>query len=201
MRRSTIIFLLLFLALAGAYYFLNHREGPADIAVTAEPTSEISYLFPREDGLPIGIRIESKTGENVEVARNAENAWTVVLPTEAAADQGTVEAAASQVATIRISDRLPNIAPEVVGLDGPEYQMHIKFASGVERLVEVGVITPTESGYYIRLDGGETLIVSKNTLDSLIGLLNNPPYAATETPPPPTPEVVSPSTNTATPQP
>jgi hypothetical protein len=77
-------------------------------------------------------------------------------------------------------------------LDDPEYRMDLKFTSGVERNVEVGVITPTESGYYVRVDGGEIVIVSKYTLDSLFGLLNNPPYMPTETPPPPTPEVVSP---------
>ena len=193
MRRSTIIYLLLFLGIAGAYYYLNNREEPvADIAVTLEPGSEVSYLFSFEDGAPTSIRIESKTGETVEVARGADNAWVLILPTEAAADQGSAEAAASQVTVIQILDRLPNLAPQDVGLDDPEYKMNLKFTSGVERNVEVGVITPTESGYYIRVDGGEIMIVSKYTLDSLLGLLNNPPYMPTETPPPPTPEAVSP---------
>jgi hypothetical protein len=193
MRRSTIIYLLLFLGIAGAYYYLNNREEPAaDIAVTLEPESEVSYLFSFEDGAPTSIRIESKAGETVEVARDAENAWALILPTEAAADQGSAEAAASQVTVIQILDRLPDLVPQDVGLDDPEYKMNLRFTSGVERNVEVGVVTPTESGYYIRVDGGEIMIVSKYTLDSLLGLLSNPPYMPTEAPPPPTPEAVSP---------
>jgi Domain of unknown function (DUF4340) len=201
MRRSTIVFLLLFVALAGLYYYLNNREEPADSTVTAEPGPEISYLFTSEQGSPTAIRIESKAGETVEVGRNAENVWTVILPIEAPADQGSAEAAASQVTTMRVLDRLPDILPDAVGLDVPEYKITVKFTSGVERIIEVGVITPTESGYYVRGDGNEIVIVSKSAVDSLLGLLGNPPYAATETPPPPTPEAVSPSTNTATPQP
>ena len=183
MRQSTVIYLLLFLVLVGAYYYLNNREQPADIAltVTVEPASEVSYLFTAEDGVPTSIRIESKAGDTVEVARNAENAWALILPIEATADQASAEAAASQVTTMQILDRLPDIDPEIVGLTDPEYILVIKFTSGVERNVKIGVITPTESGYYVQNADGETVIVSKSSVDALLGLLNNPPYLETPT--------------------
>ena len=208
MRQSTVIYLLLFLVLVGAYYYLNNREQPADIALTVEPGSEISYLFTAEDGLPTSIRIESKAGDTVEVARNAENAWALILPIEATADQGMAEAAASQVTTMQILDRLPDIDPEIVGLTDPEYILVIKFTSGVERNVKIGVITPTESGYYVQNADGQIVIVSKSSVDALLGLLNNPPYletptpssiAPSETPVPPTQEAGTPSNETPTP--
>ena len=208
MRQSTVIYLLLFLILVGAYYYLNNRQKPADIALTVEPTSEVSYLFTVEDGLPTSIYIESKAGDTVEVARNAENAWALILPTGAPADQASAEAAASQVTTMQILDHLPNIDPDIVGLTDPEYTFVVKFTSGVERNVKIGVITPTESGYYVQDIGGETVIVSKSSVDALLGLLNNPPYletltpspiALTETPIPSTLEAVTPSNETPTP--
>lgn len=210
MRRSTIVFLLLFVIAAGAYYFLNNRKQaePVDAQITSEPTSEVSFLFDATDGVPTSIHIESKTGEVVEVARNAENAWAVILPVEASADQGLAEAAASQVTTMRVQDKLQNVDLEVVGLKSPEYFLTIKFTSGKERKADVGVITPSEGGYYVRNEAGEILIVSRDSVDSLLGLLTTPPYAGTPTPSPtvtetplpsPTPEVVA--TETATPQP
>jgi hypothetical protein len=208
MRQSTVIYLLLFLVLIGAYYYLNNRAQPADIALTVEPTSEVSYLFTAEDGVPTSIRIESKAGDIVEVARNVENAWALKLPIEAAAEQASAEAAASQVTTMQILDRLPDIDPEIVGLTDPEYILAIKFTSGVERNVKIGVITPTESGYYVQNTDDETVIVSKSSVDALLELLNNPPYletptpspiALTETPIPPTPEAGTPSNETPTP--
>jgi hypothetical protein len=208
MRRSTVIYLLLFLLLAGTYYYLNNREQPADIALTVEPSAEVKYLFTAEDGTPTSIRIESKAGDIVEVARDAENAWAVIQPIEAKADQASAEAAASQVTTMQILDTIPDVDPEIVGLTDPEYTLTIKFTSGVERNVEIGVITPTESGYYVRDTNGDTVIISRSSVDALLGLLNNPPYLETPTPSPipptgtpipPTPEAVTPSNETSTP--
>lgn len=187
MRRSTIVYLLIFVVMIGIYYYLNNRPESADIATPTETIEPVSYLFSAENGTPTSIRIESKTGEVVEVARNAENAWAVTLPTEASADQGKAEAAASQVTTMRILDSLSDIDPGVVGLDIPEYTMTVKFSNSLERIVQIGVLTPTEQGYYTRFAEGEILIVSRSAVDALIGLLDNPPYAATETPLPPTP--------------
>lgn len=199
MQRSTIVYLLLLLGLAGVYYYLNNREQPADITVTLEPETQVSYLFTAEDSLPTSIRIEAKTGEAVEVTRGADEAWALILPIEAKADQAAAEAAASQVTTLRILDSVPDVDPEIVGLSVPEYTLIIRFTSGVERKAEIGVITPTESGYYVRNADGEIVIVSKSSLDSLLGLLTNPPYL--ETPLPSTPEAGTPPDETATPTP
>jgi len=212
MRRSTVVYLLLFLAMAGAYYYLNNREKPANSEATPEPVAtEVSYLFTAEDGNPTSIRVESKTGEIVEIARDEKNAWVLKLPFEAAADQGSVEAAASQITTIRITDRLPNISPKDVGLDAPDYKLIVKFTNNVERITQIGVVTPTGNGYYVSSDNG-TVIVSKSAIDAIIGLLTNPPYAetltpspipatATETPLPSTPEIGTATNETATPKP
>jgi len=215
-RRSTVVYIVLLLALAGAYYYLNNRNKTADIEVTVEPSSEVAqaYLFNAEDGTPSSIRIESKAGQTVEIARGADNAWMLTKPIEAKADQGAAEAAASQITTMSVLDTVPEIDPKIVGLETPEYVLRVKFTNGVERTVDIGVITPTESGYYVRDAEGKVLIISRSAIDSLLGLLDNPPYLETLTPSPipptatstplpasQTPEIGTPSTETATPQP
>ncbi len=216
-RRSTIVYIVLLLILVGAYYYLNNRAKTADAAatVTAEPSVEVRYLFPAEAGTPSSIRVESKSGETVEFARGADKAWALVQPTQTKADQASAESAASQVTNIRVLDSVPSIDPKVVGLDVPEYVLTVKFTSGAERTVDVGVVTPSESGYYVRDTAGKIVIVSKDAIDALLGLLKNPPYAETLTPSPTatetatpapgsgtTPEAVTPSSGaTATPQP
>jgi hypothetical protein len=193
-RRTTVVYIVLFLALAGAYYYLNHRAKPADIAVTAEPTSEISYLFTALDGTPSSIQIQSKAGQAVEIARGADNAWTVTKPSEAKADQAAAEAAATQLSTISVLDIVPNVDPKIIGLETPEYVLTVKFTNGVERTVAIGVVTPTESGYYVRNTQGKVIIASKSAIDALLELLNNPPYLETLTPSPNLP------TETSTPE-
>jgi hypothetical protein len=215
-RRSTVVYIVLLLALAGAYYYLNNRNKTADIALTVEPSSQVAqaYLFTAADGTPSSILIESKAGQAVEIARGADNAWTLKQPIEAKADQGAAEAAASQITTMSILDTVPEIDPKIVGLETPEYVLTVKFTNGVERTVDIGVITPTESGYYVRDTAGKVLIVSRSAIDSLLGLLNNPPYLETLTPSPipptetstplpasQTPEIGTPANETATTQP
>ncbi|MGZ9234021.1 MAG: DUF4340 domain-containing protein [Anaerolineales bacterium] len=192
-RTSTVVYIVLFLVLVGAYFYLRNREQPAEIELTAEPSAEVSYLFPAEDGTPTSLRIESKSGKIVEVARDAENVWALTQPVEAQADQAAAEAAATQVSTMRILDTVPEVDPKLIGLEVPEYVLTIKFTGGGERTADVGVITPTESGYYVRNSAGQVVIVSRDAIDPLLGLLDTPPYLET-----PTPDV-APATETATP--
>lgn len=200
-RGSTVVYIILLLVLVGAYYYLNNRQQPAEIEVTAEAGTDATqeYLFKAEEGTPSSIRIESKSGEAVEVRRGEDDAWALTRPLEAKADQGAAEAAATQVATMRILDTVPDIDPNIVGLADPEYVLTVKFTGGGERTAEIGVITPTESGYYARDADGKVVIVSRSAIDSLVGLLSNPPYL--ETPVPASPEAGAPATKTATPQP
>ena len=195
-RRSTVVYIVVLLALAGAYYYLNNRNKTAGVEVTAEAPSELTqgYLFTAEDGTPTSIRLESKAGQVVEMARGADNAWTLTQPSEAKAEQGAAEAAASQITTMSILDTVPEIDPKIVGLEIPEYVLTVNFTSGGERTVDIGVITPTESGYYVRKKDGKVIIVSRSAIDSLLGLLANPPYLETLTPSP-----ASQTTETATP--
>lgn len=187
MRRSTIIYVLLFLAVLGAAYYFNSRPKTADTEAEIETPETVEYVYTAENGLPTLIHIASQAGEVVEVARNEENAWVLTQPVKAPADQGAVEAAATQIATMRVLGRLPNLSPEVVGLDQPEYTVRVQFTGGVERMLEIGVVTPTDSGYYARGEDGEILIISKSAVDALLGLLFSPPVLVTETPPPTSP--------------
>jgi hypothetical protein len=200
-RPSTVVYLVLLLALVGAYFYLKNRPQSADIEVTVEPSAEVAqaYLFPAEEGKPTSIRIESKAGQSVAVVRDADNVWMLIQPVEAKADPAAAEAAASQVTTMRILDTVPDVDLKIVGLEEPEYLLTVKFMSGGERTVDVGVITPTESGYYARDPAGEVVIVSRDAIDPLIGLLDNPPYLETPTTDLATLEAVTPPIETATP--
>ncbi len=192
MRRSTTIYLILLAILAGVYYYLNNREEPADIIVTLEPEEVASYLFDAADGVPTGIRIESKAGEIVEVARGADNAWELKLPLEASADPAASEAAASQITTMRIVDTIPDIDLDTVGLKTPEYTLTVRFGD-VKRIVSIGVITPTTTGYYALSPDGDVVIVSSGAVDALLNLLTFPPYLETPTPSPTATETPLPS--------
>jgi len=202
MRQSTIIYILIMAILVGAYYYLNNRQETVDLDPGSfEPDTSLGeYLFPPEDGILSFVRVESRDGDIVELTRNQDNFWQFTQPYEGEAEQGGVEAAISQVSTIRILDHIPDLKPSDVGLDHPDYLITLEFTSGVKRTMNIGVLTPTESGYYVEGEG-EILILNRIGVDALTTLLAFPPYAATITPPPATPEMELTPEATATPEP
>lgn len=175
MKRSTVIVLVIFLALVGLLLYLNQEE-PAAEELAATPAAPIEFLFDESDGLPTSIDIKSEIGEQVVIARNEAGAWVLKQPIETEADQASAEAAASQLTSLRIESR-PEVAPEAAGLVQPSYILTVEMTSGTKKTVRIGDLTPTGIGYYARINGsGETLIINQTGLDALFTLLESPPY-------------------------
>src|SRR5574341_987340 len=98
-RRNTWVLLFILAGLIGLTFYLKNQQTRAEAEAT--PTAGISYLFTSAEGLPSGIKIEAATGESVEVTREANGKWVLKAPVQAEADQGLVEAAATQVGSLR----------------------------------------------------------------------------------------------------
>jgi len=181
-RASTWIAVVLLIALVGlTFYLKNEKERSVIEDVT--PVSEPATLFNPQDGSVSSIEIKPADGEAVKVARNAENAWVVEMPIEAEADQGLAEAAAAQVSALRVLSQIENDAdPEIFGLKNPAFIVMLEFQNGKKHTLEVGDPTPTNSGYYVRLDNGRIVVTDLSGISSLLQLGYFPPYLNTPTP-------------------
>lgn len=177
---GTLFTLVLF---AGLFTLAVYLKKQKEIPIEATPADQITFVFTEADGAPSSIEIKSAAGETVKVARNADNLWALELPFTVEADQGLSEAAATQVTTLRILDKI-EADPGIFGFDNPSYIITIEFADGIKHVLEVGDITPTRSGYYVRVDGDKMLITSLNGIDALLQLVTSPPYLNTPTPSP-----------------
>lgn len=205
------VFVLVFLIAATVY--INQQQERAEAESPTVAAQEENFVFENKETL-VSLKIETAEGETVLLARNEENVWALKLPTEAEADQGLAEAAASQVNALRIVNEI-QADPFSLGLDAPAFVITVEFQGGATHRLEVGEKTPTGNGYYARLDNQKTFIAAAAGIDALINLISNPPYvntptsvpAATSTPlptetPAPPPETESPPEEaTETPQP
>ena len=88
--------------------------------------------------------------------------------------------------------------PSIFGFDEPAYVITAEFEDGTTGTLEVGDLTPTNNGYYVRLNNDKMYIVSMTGIDSLTNLVNFPPYLSTPTPVPAATETPLP-TETAVP--
>jgi len=180
-RAGTWIAVLLLIALIGLTFYLRSEKGKSIIA-DATPISTPVALFNPEDGAVSSIEIKPAESEAVKVARNAENAWAVELPIAAEADQGLAEAAATQVSALQVLSQIENENPEIFGLKNPAFVIALEFQNGNKHTLEVGDATPTNTGFYVRLDNGKIMIANLSGISALLQLVNSPPYLNTPTP-------------------
>lgn len=180
-RLGTWITLIVFAAVLGAAIYLNSNPIQTEEEADATPTGEAAFLFDSTK-VVASIEIKPAEGDTVKLERDEKKVWVLTQPDKAEADQAAAEAAASQIGALLINNEIEG-DPEIFGLDQPEYVITVEFEDGTSGTLEVGGITPTESGYYARLDD-KMYIVSLSGIEALTNLVSSPPYLATATPEP-----------------
>jgi hypothetical protein len=181
MKRSTLVVLVIFLALAGLVFYLRQQD-PVTEEPEITPVSPAEFLLTDTDGIPTSIDIQSNDGQQVTIARNADGVWVLEKPIETGANQGSAEAAATQLSSLRIVSH-PEVDPGIVGLNPASYTLTVKLTSGDEKTVRIGDLAPTGSGYYANVNGSnDVLILSQTGLDALLIMLESPPVENTPMP-------------------
>jgi Domain of unknown function (DUF4340) len=199
-KRPTWILLVLLVLVVGAYFLIKNH--PLKKAEPTPTTSGNGYLVTPSDGVLQSLRIYKKKGQNFQMQRDLSKTWVITAPTSTVADQALAGAAETQVNALRIITMLESPPdPNTVGLDAPSYTMELEFVSGISHKLEVGILTPTSSGYYVRFDDGKIYVISQSGIDALSNLLTAPPYPATETPSPTVESISTPTSAIATPTP
>jgi hypothetical protein len=180
-KRSTWI-LLAVLALATGAYFLLKGQSSKTSKLTPTPTQG-SYLITPADGVLQSLRIYDNEGNNFRMQRDLSKAWVITAPTSGAADQGLAGGAETQAGALRIISTIDSPpAPVSMGLTDAAHILELGFVNGKSHKIEVGNLTPTNSGYYVRFDGRKIYVISQSGIDALTNLLKAPPCPATATP-------------------
>lgn len=192
-RRSTWIVLVLVLILAGVLVYMNREQQIVEEVAQDFPTLPSYLVIGQAEGMPNRFRLETETGEVIEVGLDMQNEWQVNLPVAGRANQGNLEAAVTKIISMRFSDEMQGISPSDLGVNPPAQVLTVYMKSGSRHVIEIGDQTPSGIGYYVRLDGDRLLIVEASAIDTLLASLLPAPYQMTPTP--------SPLPHTATPVP
>ncbi len=196
-KRPTIILLIVLALAIGGYFLVKSQTGKE---AEATPTAETAMLLQKEThgNLTLLEIVDNMNGNSIKLKRFSDGKWAILLPYEAAANQGTVTAAETQIFALKIQSNLEPVGDfSVFGLSTPSYAISLNFEDGAGQAILVGAKNPTGSGYFVQKDG-KVYVISTYSIDAILGLLNNPPYLATLTPSPlatPAPETSTPSQN------
>jgi len=180
-RRPTWILLIVLALVVGAYLLI--KKYPIKAAQPTPTVAGATYLITQADGVLQSLQIVDNKGAVFQMQRDLSKTWVITAPTSSAADQGLAGAAESQVGALSIIAALqtPPLSSDI-GLGSPTYSMTLGFVSGASHKIEVGSLTPTSSGYYVRFDNGKIYVISQSGIDALSNLLKSPPYPPTATP-------------------
>jgi hypothetical protein len=179
LKRSTVFALILLAALVGLAVYLS-RQKQEEETDTITDTPSATFLFDETSGQVESLTITDASGKVVSVRRDAAG-WRYEQPVSMEADAGLVEAAASQVMSLRVLNTI-EIPLTTVGLNRPVFTLTVRFDTGKEAMLKIGNSTPTQSGYYVLKENGEVVIINKSSLDSLLEIFHNPPQPPTPTP-------------------
>ena len=203
-KRPTWILLFILALVIGAYFYLKSQ--PLKSSAPTPTALGTRYLIPKGDDLVTKIHIVDAQGNSLQMGRDATGNWaimvgqspTITQPKLAAADQSQAEAAETQLFALSVLTTLetsPSL--DVIGLNPPAYTISLEFSSNRQQVLKVGALTPTGSGYYVQLED-KIYVISQSSIEAVLELLKNPPYAATPTP---VPVMVATATITETPIP
>ncbi len=207
-RRSTWVMLVVLVLVIAGYFIFRARSSATPTGQTPTVTAN-SFLITQADGTLQALHLSDQAGHATQMQRDTSGNWVITLPQPGNADPSMAGAFESQVEALRIVSILTNeLNPQDAGLSVPTYTIRLTFNGNIQHVLEVGTLTPSSSGYYVRFDSGTIYVIAKDGIDSLANLITSPPYAPTETPTltiiptgSTTPETTTPTLETGTPLP
>lgn len=190
-KRPTWILLIVLALVSAAYFYLKER--PLKASAPTPTAIKPSFLITKDNGALTKIHILDAQGNSLQMGRDASGNWaimvgqspTITQPELAAANQSQAEAAETQFFALSVLTTLETSpALDVIGLNPPAYTITLGFfdaqhlLGNTQKVLEIGSLTPTGSGYYVKLED-KLYVISQSSINAVLGLLRTPPYAET----------------------
>lgn len=178
--RSTIILMILALALGLFVYFTELRPGPSSTT-----TESITVLQNVHVDDVAEFRLQ-RNQQALEAYYSVDEGWVLRYPVHSPADSDRIRQALGLLVYAHASRVLPpreitNLAD--YGLVTPALQWQLHLRSGRQILILVGDQTPQKMYYYLKKGDDESIyIVATNLVEVWNQLLEVPPYPPTPTP-------------------
>jgi hypothetical protein len=172
-RRPTWILLAIFVVvLAAAWLWQRSQTNKVEEEPTATPAPRLLDL---DTSTIRDVKLEDAQGKQLYLRRIGGGNWIMTEPDRQNVDLEKVNGVVEQLGFAEVISELSTPpAQDQTGLGKPAYKLTITDQSGKKYLIEIGVETPTQSGYYIRKDG-VVYVADKFGIDSLVDMLENPP--------------------------
>jgi len=181
-RRSTIVVVALFaIALLALLLILRNPDAIQTSTPTPMATAMAKLLPDWQNQEVIEAVLQRSIGGETVLVRNSDGSWMntaagIVAP-------GKVEQLLSEILATNILIEIPaELSLEDLNLSTPGQSITLKTAEGKQTTILVGGMTPTQSGYYVKVDNQAPVAVSKYAVEAVLTLFDEALPAPTPTP-------------------
>lgn len=186
MNRTTTIVLVVILAALVMYTVAvqNPRDrAAAEATPTVDPLPRIVWDVTADQITSLHIA-EPAANRSTAMTKDAQGDWTVTEPTTGAADNNRLLTLTSNVSALSVTSVVTSVTDlTAYGVLNPTYTIEVGLADGQRLAAAVGAQAPVGGGYFLLREGdANVMVVSGFSVDSLVELLNTPPFAPTATP-------------------
>lgn len=183
-RKSTGYALGILALLLIALGLMKYMPGLNSAATDQLPTATNSPTLLNLAGKSISAFIMSDDqGRVLKAKLGDQGSWFIEIPSGCQFDSEQLSSYLSLIQTFKVLVSMET-PPELtdVGLLSPTYQLVLTFNDGSTQNINIGSIVPTGSGYYVQVNNGPVVVVSKSSIDSLFEIVST--VCATPTPEP-----------------
>jgi hypothetical protein len=179
-RRTTWVLLAIFVVLLGVLLYL--QRNPLNLNEDETPTPTVALLSIDQNQIN-KLQVRSHEGNQVAFIKTADGAWELVDPPGKLGSDSVVQSMLNRLGSLSALSTLSGqVQDETLGLNPPRYMLIASTSAGQEQVLNIGVQTPTGSGYYLRVNDGPVYVVSQSSVDTLLTPLTDPSSIATTTP-------------------
>jgi hypothetical protein len=165
MKRSTLILLLVAVALGSAVYYVVRKDKAENTGRDSDEASKPAFNFKAEDVSALAL---TRGGRTVRIEKQADK-WQIVEPIKTEADQTAVEALVGSLtsATVERTLAMTESLRRGAGLESPAVTVEVKLGGGARHRVALGKQDPTGAAAYALLDQKpDVALVSTSLLTS-----------------------------------
>lgn len=169
-KRSTIVVVVLFAVALIALLLIQRNPEVLQTATPTPAATAMARLLPDWSEQDVQeIILNQATGGEIALAKAADGAWS--NPVTGLVEPGKVEQLLSELLATRVLVELPaDYDLESLQLANPAQSILLRAADGRQTTLLVGGMTPTQSGYYVRIDDGAPVAVSKYAVEAVLEL-------------------------------
>ena len=159
-------------ALAGTYYWSNHRKPAADATASSLPASPVILTVPQSDITEI--LISKKGAAPVVLGKDSAAAWTITAPKAYRADQDTVNGILTTVSSLNADRLIDEKASDLsqYGLSQPSLELDVALKGNQTKKLLVGDDSPSGGGSFAMLAGDQRVYkiatFNKSALDKSV---------------------------------